>query len=431
MRIGIDKRFLRTPIGIVLLAVTAAVLLWTVFAMLRPLPARDLAMATGPAGSDYARTAEHYRQILARDGVRLRLVSTNGAIDNLRLLKDPRSGIEAAWVQAGTIREADAQDLVSLGTVFYQEAWLFCRARDPLPPPSQWDGWRISIGPEGSASRPLGLKLLALNGVDATKLHLEGYPPEQAQRALLANELDAALIVSGWDSPVVQTLARAPEIRLLGFPRADAYVALFPFLNKLILPRGVADLAADRPPQDTPLIASKASLAVRSELHPALQFLLLRAATEVHSRPAMFQRAGEFPAAEEIDLPLSNEARRFYRSGPNFLQRTLPFWLAEFVQRILILILPIAGIVYPLWSLAPKLYFWQKRRRLYPMYRELKSLERELRAAGPDGRSSLIGKLEDLDRRANDLSMPGMLTENTYTLRANIRALLGRIQTRQ
>jgi TRAP-type uncharacterized transport system substrate-binding protein len=422
--------FLRTWAGVALLTVTGVVLLWTVIATLRPLPRRDLAMATGPPGSVYARAAERYRQILARDGVRLHLVPTNGSIDNLRLLKDPHSGIEAGLVQAGTVPQDDAddQDVVSLGTVFYQEAWLFCRARDPLPPPSQWDGWRISIGPPGSASRPLALKLFVLNGVDATKLHLVGYLPEQAQRALLANQLDAALIVSGWDSPVVQTLARAPEIRLLGFPRADAYVALFPFLNKLILPRGVADLAADRPPQDTPLIASKASLAVRSDVHPALQFLLLRAATEVHSRPAMFQRAGEFPAAEEMDLPLSTEARRFYRSGPNFLQRTLPFWLAEFVQRMLILILPIAGIIYPLWSLAPKLYFWQKRRRLYPMYRELKSIEREFNAAGPDRRATLVSRLHDLDRRANELPMPGMLNENTYALRSNIRALLRRVQ---
>ena len=385
-------------------------------------------MATGPPGSVFARTGERYRKILARDGVRLRLVPTNGAIDNVRLLKDPHSGIEAGLVLGGTIGEGDAEDLVSLGTLFYEEAWLFCRARDPMPPPSQWAGWRISIGPVGSASRPLAPKLLVLNGVDATKLQLVGYSPEQAQQALLTKDLDAALIVTGWDSPVVHGLARAPEIRLLGFTRADAYVALYPFLNKLILPRGVADLAADRPPQDTPLIASKASLAVRSEVHPALQFLLLRAATEVHARPAMFQRAGEFPAAEEIDLPLSTEARRYYRSGPNFLQRTLPFWLAEFVQRMLILIVPIAGIVYPLWSLAPKLYFWHKRRRLYPMYRELKSIERELRVAAPDSRSSIMSRLEDLDRRAHDLAMPGMLNESAYTLRSNIQSLRGRMQ---
>jgi TRAP-type uncharacterized transport system substrate-binding protein len=407
----------------VLLVVTGGVLLWTLFATLRPLPGRDLTMATGPAGGAYARAAERYRQILARDGVRLHLVPTNGAVDNLRLLKDRRSGIGAGFVQAGTIAETDTQDLVSLGTLFYEEAWLFCRCPDPVPPPGQWSGWRISIGPVGSASRPLALKLLTLNGVDAQQLRLFEYPPDQAAQALLAKELDAALMVTGWDAPVVQSLARAPDIRLLGFSRADAYVALYPFLDKLVLPRGVADLAANRPPEDTPLIASKASLAVRNDVHPALQFLLLRALTEVHSRPGMFQRAGEFPAAEEIDLPLSADARNYYRSGPTFLQRTLPFWLAEFVQRMMILIVPIVGIIYPLWSLAPKIYLWLRRRRLYPLYRELRRLEYELRAAAPGMRGGFMARIDDLDRRARALEMPGLLTESAYRLRGNIKVL--------
>jgi TRAP-type uncharacterized transport system substrate-binding protein len=402
--------------------------LWTLFATLRPLPSRNFAMATGPAGSTYALAGERYRQILARDGVRLRLVPTNGAIDNLRLLQDPRWGVEAGFVQGGTVSEKDGRDLVSLGTMFYQEAWPFCRCPDPVPPPKQWSGWRISIGPVGSATRPLALKLLALNGIDAQQLHLFGYLPEQAAQALLAGQLDAALMVSGWDSAAVQSLARAPAIQLLGFPRADAYVALFPVLNKLVLPAGVADLAANRPPRDTPLIASKASLAVRSDLHPALQFLLLRAATEIHSRPGMFQRAGEFPAPEEIDLPLSKDARTFYRSGPTFLQRVLPFWLAEFVQRMLILIVPIGGIVYPLWSLAPKVYYWDKRRRLYPLYRELKLIELGLLSEVGGARQRMLGQLDDLDRRARELAMPGPLNESAYTLRGHIRVLRERVQ---
>jgi TRAP-type uncharacterized transport system substrate-binding protein len=403
-------------------------LLWILFATLRPLPGRDLTLATGPPDSVYARVGERYRQILARDGVRLRLVPTNGAIDNVKLLEDPHSGVDAAFVQAGTIKEKEASDLESLGTVFYEEAWAFCRTCDPPLPPSQWQGWRISIGPEGSASRPLGLKLLALNGADVSKLQLLGYPPEQAQQALLAKELEVALFVTDWGSPVVQSLARAPGIHLLGFARADAYVALFPFLNKLVLPRGVADLATDRPPQDTPLIAVKGSLVVRDEVHPALQFLLLRAATEVHSRAGIFQRAGEFPAPEEIDLPLSSEARRFYRSGPNLLQRTLPFWLAEFVQRMLILLVPIVGILYPLWSLAPKLYFWMNRRRLYPLYRELKLIELELHAAPAAARQTLLARLDDLDRRARALTMPGPLNENAFSLRSYIQTLRNRMQ---
>ena len=381
-------------------------------------------MATGPADSTYGLAGERYRQILARDGVRLHLVPTNGAMDNIRLLNDRRSGIEAGFVQAGTVTERDTQGLVSLGTLFYQEAWLFCHCPDPVPPPKQWSGWRVSIGPIGSASHSLALKLFTLNGVDTEQLQLFAYPLEKTAQALRTGQLDAALIVTGWDSPVVQSLARAPDIQLLGFARADAYVALYPVLSKLVLPRGVADLAANRPPQDTPLIASKASLAVRGDVHPALQFLLLRAAAEVHSRPAMFQRAGEFPGAEEIDVPLSNEARNFYRSGPTFLQRTLPFWLAEFVQRIMILILPIVGIVYPLWSLAPKLYFWLRRRRLYPIYHELKLIEDELRAtAAPSVRSALVARLDDLERRTREMTMPGLLKESVYRLRTNIHAL--------
>jgi TRAP-type uncharacterized transport system substrate-binding protein len=427
MRPRLSPAFLRAPAGIALLVVTAVVLLWTLFATLRPLPGRDVTIAADPAGDVYARTAERYRQILARDGVRLHVINTNGAIDNVRLLKDPHSGIDAAFVLAGTMSEEQAPGLESLGTLFYDEAWVFYRSSGPLLPPSQWGGWRISIGPEGSASRPLALKLLQLNGADATKLHLLDYTPERAAQALLAGELDVAILVTDWESPVVQTLSRAPQVRLLGFPRADAYVALYPFLNKLVLPRGVADLATDRPPEDTALIAAKVSLIVRDGLHPALQFLLLRAATDVQSRPGMFRRAGDFPAAEEIDLPLSTEARRFYRSGPSFLQRTLPFWLAVFVQRMLLLIVPLVGIIYPLWSLAPKLYFWTKRRRLYPMYRELKLLE--LAATGTSGsaRAEILKQLEDLDRRARDLTMPGPLNESAYTLRAYIQALRNRV----
>ena len=386
-------------------------------------------MATGPAGSTYAQVGQRYREILARDGVRLRLVPTNGAVDNIRLLADPRSGIGAGFVQSGTVAEKDARNVVSLGAVFYQEAWLFCRCRpEPGVGPGQWDGRRLSIGPEGSASRPLALRLLALNGIDAQRLHLFAYLPEQAGQALLAGQLDAVLIVSGWDAAVVQSLIRAPDIQLLGFPRADAYVALFPLLNKLVLPAGVADLAANRPPQDTPLIASKASLAVRNNLHPALQFLLWRAAVEVHGRPGVFQRVGEFPAPEELDLPISDAVRQFYRSGPSFLQRTLPFWLAEFVQRMLLLIVPIAGIVYPLWSLAPKIYYWERRRRLYPMYRELKLVELDLQARGSGTPDALIRRLDDLDQRARDLTMPALFNESIFTLRGHIAALRERVQ---
>ena len=273
----------------------------------------------------------------------------------------------------------------------------------------------------------MALKLLALNGIDVREQQLFGYSPEQAARALLAGQIDAVMLASGWDSPTVQALARAPDVTVVGFPRADAYVTLDPTLSKLILPRGVADLANDRPPQDTPLIASKASLAVHRNLHPALQYLLVQAAIEVHSRAGIFEHAGQFPAAEEIDLPVTAEARHIYHEGPSILQRTLPFWLAELVTRLLVVLVPIVGIIYPLWSLAPKVYHWHLQRRINRMYGELRQLEFELRLATPPLRDSFLARLDALDQRALNLRLPTAFGAMTYNLKTHIHELRERV----
>jgi hypothetical protein len=330
--------------------------------------------------------------------------------------------VSVGFVQSGSLDASAAQDIESLGTVFYEPLWFFCRCNGTLPLVNDIKDWPVSIGPNGSASRPLALKLLALNGIRSDELKVFDFPAADAEKALMEDRIKAALILTSWESPVVRRLARSQDISLLSFKRADAYVAIEPTLSKLVLPQGVADLAANRPAQDTNLI-SKASLAVRNDLHPALQYLLLQAAMQVHSRPNIFQRAGEFPAAEEIDLPLSEEARQMYRTGPSFLHRVLPFWLAELVRRLLILIIPIAGIIYPLWSLGPRIYAWQMRRRVYRMYADLKTVERDLRIATPETRAELMGRLDTLDARARDLNVPTAFTEGTFNLRAHIRAV--------
>jgi TRAP-type uncharacterized transport system substrate-binding protein len=422
----VDSNFFRSPGGIILIVTTVVVLLGVLIGLLKPLPSRSITIATGPPGSAYELFAEQYREILARDGVKLQLVPSNGALDNVRLLRDPKSGVSVGFVQSGSLDASAAQDIESLGTIAYEPLWFFCRCNGALPQVNEIKDWPVSIGPNGSASRPLALKLLALNGIRSDELKLFDYPAADAEKALMEDRIMAALILTGWESPVVRRLARAPDISLLSFKRADAYVAIEPTLSKLVLPRGVADLATDRPSQDTNLIASKASLAVRNDLHPALQYLLLQAAMQVHSRPNIFQRAGEFPAAEQIDLPLSEEARQMYRAGPSFLHRVLPFWLAELVRRLLILIIPIAGIIYPMWSLGPRIYAWQMRRRVYLMYADLKMVERDLRIATPETRAAVMSRLDALDARARDLKVPTAFTEGTFNLRAHIQEVRAR-----
>jgi TRAP-type uncharacterized transport system substrate-binding protein len=409
------------------LIITAVALLWAFFAALRPLPGRDVSIATGTAGSAYADIAERYREILARDGVRLHLVPTNGAVDNLERLRDTRAGVDAGFVLAGTTSELESPGLVSLGTVFYEPLWVFSHYATLATLLHERPNARISIGPVGSATRPLVLKLFALNRIDAANLQLSGFAQEEGARRLIAGEIDADVMLSAWDSPAVQQLLGAPSIELIGFERADAYVALNPKLSKLVLPQGVADLSANRPPADVPLIASKASLVVRRDLHPALQYLLIQAAIEVHGRPGIFQRADEFPAPEAIDLPLSDEARHLYKSGPSILQRKLPFWLAELLQRLAIVVLPLAGILYPLGYVLPGLYRRHMENRLYRFYGELGFIEGALqRTTDAKERAQMLARVEELERRAIELDMPSSYSEKSFNLKAHIRALMAR-----
>jgi TRAP-type uncharacterized transport system substrate-binding protein len=402
-------------IGSAVVAVGLAAALW------RPLPARSLVMATGAPGGAYLGFAQHYREILARNGVSLELRPSAGAVDNLALLRDASSGVSAAFAQAGTAPESAADALVSLGTVFYEPIWFFCRCAEP---PASFRGLRMSVGPVGSSSREIAFALFRLNGIDSSEVELVDLDPLQSARALIAGDLDIAFVVLAWEAPVIVELLRAPGVRVLSFPRADAYVALYPYLTKLRLPMGVADLAANKPPEDVTLVAAKANLIVRRDLHPALQYLLIQAAAEVHGRPGIFQAAGQFPAAEEIDLPLSEDARSYYQRGPPLLQRHLPFWFAEIIHSVLLALIPLFGILYPLWSGLPRLYEWQMRRRVYRLYGELKWIERELHETQDDERrQTLLRQLDSLEERVFRMRMPNAYTGLGYTFRLHIQTL--------
>ena len=206
----------------------------------------------------------------------------------------------------------------------------------------------------------------------------------------------------------MQKLLADERIELSSFPNADAYIALFPFLNKVMVPRGVGDLAKDLPPTDVTLLAPKASLVVHKDTHPAIQYLLLNAAVQIHSRPGVFQHASQFPAAEAIDIPMSSEALQFYKSGRSYLNSHLPFWLADLFGKLIVLLIPILGILYPLIKNVHTLYDWLIRSKVARIYGELKVLEEEIVEASRTGRdmSALIARLDRIEKRADRLKVP-------------------------
>jgi TRAP-type uncharacterized transport system substrate-binding protein len=327
------------------------------------LPPHTIVMATGAEGGANHELGIRYREILAHAGVKLQLLPTTGSLENLALLRDPQSGVSVGFIQGGTTTKKESPNLESLGTVFYEPLWLFYRS-EIGGGIQALRGRRLSIGPEGSGGRALALELVKRTKIDSIVGELLAFTPQVASEKLIADDIDAAFIVTAWDSPVVQRLITAKGIEVASWPRADAYLALYPFLNKLLLPTGVADLSMNRPPADVVLLAPKASLAVRADLHPAIQYLLLNAAVQVHSQPGIFQKAGQFSAAESIDLPLSEEAQGFYKSGRPFLQAHLPYWIAALVERVLFVLVPLAALLYPMFKFLPQMYDWFLRSKI-------------------------------------------------------------------
>jgi TRAP-type uncharacterized transport system substrate-binding protein len=398
-------------------------------AYLRPFPPSVVVMTTGTPGSDYDEYARRYQSILARAGVELRLMPSAGALENLQRLNDPRSGVSVGFVAGGLTTQARSPNVLSLGTLFYEPIWLFYRSSLRLGPHLEGiRGRKASIGPEGSASRALAFEMMGRNGLDPGFAQLLPLTASEAAERLLRGEIDAAFMVAAWDSTAVRRLLAAPQVALTSFGRADAYAALNPFLNKLVLPAGVGNMAEYRPPNDVLLLAPKASLIVRKELHPAVQYLLLDAAVEIHSGPGMFRKSGQFPAPEQVDLPLSTYAQQFYKSGPPFLQRYLPYWLAVLVERLLLILIPVAALAYPVLSVAPQVYDWSIRRRIARVYGELKLIEVELDADTDTSASHLLARLDRLAQDANQLRVPDDFAHLVYTLLDHIDSVRARMQ---
>jgi TRAP-type uncharacterized transport system substrate-binding protein len=389
-----------------------------------PAPPRTLTIAGGPKGSTFAVNAARYQKIMARSGITLKVVESEGSVDNLNRLTNPHSGVDIALVQSGIVDSADTSDLVSLGSMFFEPLTVFYRSPAPLQRLSELRSQRIAIGPQGSGVRILALALLKDNEIEpggsTQLLDLEG---EAATTALQHKQVDAVFLTGDSASPAtIRELLHAEGIRLFDFSQADAYVRHFPYLNKLPLPAGAFDLGENLPASPINMLAPTVELVARENLHPALCDLLIEAAMEVHGHPSLLQAAGQFPSATTHAFPISAEAARYYKSGSkSFAYRYLPFWLASLFNRLLVVIVPILVVVIPGLRFLPQLYNWRVNRRIHRRYGELMALEREsLGELSEERRATLLVRLEEIEHSVISRKMPGSHAEQVYALREHI-----------
>jgi len=416
------RHFLENHWPSITIAVTATAIACAFLVMLRSMPPHLIVMATGREGDAYYEVGERYRAALSYENVQVQLVPTAGSVENLAMLRDPHSGASVALIEGGILSAADTSGVESLGTVFYEPLWWFHKREIRGEEANSLRGQRVSIGPQGSGTRALALQLLKRTGMEAQVGELLALEPREAGEKLLAGEIDMAFMMTSWESPVVQQLLADDRVTLSSFLHADAFIALYPFLTKVVVPRGVTDIAKDRPSTDVVMIATKASLVVRKDLHPAIQYLLLNAAAKIHSGPSIFNHANAFPAAEAIDIPLSDEALRFYKSGLPFLHDYFPFWMAALMGKLIILLIPILGVLYPMVRFLPRLYDWRIRSKVLRLYGELRFLEEELTRTRGTVRDTgeMVSRLDRLQEQANHLRIPVAYASMLYELRNHI-----------
>jgi len=392
-------------------------------------PPKTIYFTSGPPGSGYRNQAEKYQKILARDGVKLEILPSKGALDNLDKLANQATRIDVGFVQGGLAEGRDLPHLVSLGSVYPQPMMVYCRHPEPVELLTQLKGKRLAVGPEGSGTRVLALKLLKANEMDGPPTVLLELTGDDAAKQLLEGKVDAAFLMGDSATPaVMRSLRGVPDIQLASFRQADGYLRKFRFLSKETLPEGAMDLAKDYPPRTLTLIGPTVELVARDDLHPALSDLLIRAAREIHGTPGMFRNAGEYPAPLARDFRISDDAERYYKSGEQFLYKRLPFWLASLVDRLLVLVLPLLVIIVPATRLAPAIYRWRIRSRIYRWYGALMAIEREMRGdRTPEQKEKVRARLDEISRAVSELRTPPSFADQLYVLRDHVAAVRRRL----
>ena len=411
----------------------AVALLVLAYWWLDPNPPKRVTLATGPAQSAYEEFGKRYAKALALEGITVVTVPSQGSAANLQLLREGK--VDLGFVQGGTsdYTDADEETLSSLGSLFVEPLWLFYReeaarkitATATLTSLTQLQGMKINTGTPGSGVPSLMTKLLESNRIEPASLKISSLEQTPATVAFLGGEVDAIVFASAPESLMVQMLLQTPGVKLMNFAQSDAYSRRFAFLSATRLPRGVVDLAGNIPPDDVRLVAPTTALITRNTTHPALLQLFALAGTQIQGSAGWFKRAREYPNVDNNELPITKEAERAIKNGAPLLQRYLPFWVANLIERMWLVMGIIIAVLLPLSRIIPPLYTFRVRSRIFRWYGQLRDIE--VRMAS-ENNNALLKELNQLENSAEKVTVPLSYTNELYALRSNIHLVRKKLQ---
>ncbi len=327
-------------------------------------------------------------------------------------------------MQGGVGQVSENPNISALASVFDEQVWIFYRKtafKEPLTKITQLENKLLSIGMPGSGTRDLGLKLLELNKMDVKSekpiIKLKEFTASQSLKALNANELDAVMLVSGPQAPIILEYLRNPQLAIMNFEQADAYSVRLPFLKKVVVPRGVINLAEDLPRKDISILAAPAALVVSEDIHPALITPLMRAMDTSISQLGLLQKESDYPSENGFAWPHNDDAQHFLKNGASFLHRHLPFWSVVWVERAIRIILPLLAILIPLFNFLPKLISMSVEAKTSAVYKKLRVLEL---AVSANPQKPWQGEWQALRKQALTMKVPKKYAVRVYELRMYI-----------
>lgn len=398
--------------------------------VVRPFPPRTVTMATGQPHSSQDDVGQHYRAFFARRGVELRLVGTNGPVDNVGKLASGE--VEAAFAIGG-IAVPDDRGIVSLGSVEFEPLWLFHRGEPSTgdDPFAAFAGKRLSIGPVGSGTHEVVRSLVKGHRLDATagQVTFVEMPVQEAAEALRAGRIEGMFLFADMDSRLLQGLLDDPAVHPWDFRTAKAIATRLRHATAVVYPMGASSLNPLRPDRDINLVATNTKVLVRDDLHPAIQYLFMMAATDFYNNTHVhFDRDDGFPDFLDHDVRKSEVATKYIEHHSIALERTFPFWVASFLDRAWLLIAALAAVLLPLARLVPEYRKFHFRSEVEDRYRDLRRIERKLRTAGSESDvRQARAEFEAVERDIDGLWVPSGLTDRYYLLVAAMDALRGRL----
>ena len=404
---------------LILLLILILVALW--FA--KPAPPSTVVMGTGSKGGSYEVITAEYVKFFAQNGVKLELVETPGAEENIARLINPRDPLQAAFVQAGLVTKENSGNLLSLGSVGFEPVWFFYHN-------DKFDSFHLdyknliqqpmAIGEKGSGTYRQAMHILELNGFPMND-NLKALPSKEGVKAFMNGEVSSIFIVDGIESENVQLLINQPNVSIANFRHAAAYTRLAPYFHEIMIPQGALSLERDFPPEDIKMIAPTTHLLIDKNMHPAIQLLFLQAAQKINGGRTFFSHYGQFPNFMESTVQESEIAKHFYEKGTPMMMNYLPFWLAEFFDRMFLLLLPLFAFTYPILQSMPSYRLSRAQSRINEVYGSLKFFEEELASDyDSDQTKDYINTIDQIDQRARGLRVPKSLSGEYYSLRTNI-----------